>query len=160
MKKLFPFFLPVYLLATASLFSCGKINVYEKHASVPGFAWERTFKPEFRFENTSADSRYRIYLVVRHANAYRYSNLWVKLGITPKGDSTQTEEFNIPLTNDNQAWAGTGMDDIFTLRRELRFQKIRLDKNISNCTFTLEQVMRDNPLKHIMNIGLRIEKIP
>lgn len=134
--------------------------MYEKHAAIPGFAWNKTFKPEFAFENTSAQSRYRIFVVVRHSNAYRYSNLWVKLNITPKGDSTQSEEFNIPLTDNNEKWAGTGMDDIFELRRELRFQKIRLDKNISSCTFSLEQVMRDNPLKNIMNIGLRIEKLP
>jgi gliding motility-associated lipoprotein GldH len=134
--------------------------VYEKHASLPGFAWSKSFKPVFEFENTNAQSRYRVFAVIRHNNAYRYGNIWIKLGITPKGDSTQFEEFNIPLTQNNEKWAGTGMDDIFELRRELKFQKIRLDKNISSCSFSIEQIMRDNPLKNILNIGLRIEKIP
>lgn len=52
------------------------------------------------------------------------------------------------------------MDDIYELRRELKFQKIRLEKDISACTFSLEQIMRDDPLKNIMNVGLRIEKTP
>jgi gliding motility-associated lipoprotein GldH len=84
----------------------------------------------------------------------------VKLNITPKGDSTQSEEFNIPLTDNNEQWAGAGMDDIYELRRELKLRTIKLEKNISACTFSLEQVMRDNPLKHVINAGLRIEKTP
>lgn len=154
MKKIFLFLLP----ALAFLAGCGKINVYEKHADIPGFSWSKSFVPRFEFENTSAQSRYRIFLVVRHANAYKYGNLWVRLNITPKGDSTQSEDFNIALTRNNEEWAGTGMDDIFELRRELKFQKIKLDKNISECTFSLEQIMRDDPLKNILNVGLRIEK--
>jgi gliding motility-associated lipoprotein GldH len=149
-------FLPVFFIFTA----CNKINVYEKHANIPGFAWNKSFKPQFEFENTSTENRYRIFLVLRHTNAYRYNNIWVKLNITPKGDSTQSEEFNIPLTSNNEQWAGTGMDDIYELRRELKLRTIKLEKNISSCTFSLEQVMRDNPLKHIINAGLRIEKTP
>jgi gliding motility-associated lipoprotein GldH len=156
LKRSFLLLLPLFLFLAA----CNKINVYEKHAAIPGFSWSKTFAPQFEFENTSAQSRYRIFLVVRHTNAYKYGNLWVRLNITPKGDSTQSEEFNIALTRNNEQWAGTGMDDIYELRRELKFQKIRLEKDISACTFSLEQIMRDDPLKNIMNVGLRIEKKP
>jgi gliding motility-associated lipoprotein GldH len=146
-------------VALAGITACRKINVYEKHATIPSFAWNKNFIPKLHFENQSEQSRYQVFFVMRHTDAYPYNNIWIRLHFTPPGDSTQTEDFNIPLTRGNEKWAGVGMDDIFELRKELRFKKIRPVKNISACTFALEQIMRDNPLPHVMNVGLRIEKI-
>jgi hypothetical protein len=50
------------------------------------------------------------------------------------------------------------MDDIFEHRILLyrRPVKFRMQGNYS---VTLEQVMRENPLEEIMNVGIRLEKV-
>jgi gliding motility-associated lipoprotein GldH len=152
-----------WCLTTAFVFwlgACKKIDVYEKNAFIAGFRWEKSFKPNFQFENTDSQARYRFYAVIRHTNKYPYSNLWLRVGVQAPGDSLQTQDVELQLTRDNKEWAGAGMDDIFELRAPLRLDKIKFTRPTGQYRFTLEQIMRDNPLPQIMNIGLRIEKLP
>jgi gliding motility-associated lipoprotein GldH len=142
------------------LTGCKKIDVFEKHASIPAFKWAKSYAPEFNFENADSTTPYLFYVVVRHANAYRYSNLWVRIGAKAAGDSLQTQDLELPLTLNNQRWAGTGMDDVYEVRVPVYLDKIRFTRKTGAYTFSIRQIMREDPLPHIMNIGLRIEKIP
>jgi gliding motility-associated lipoprotein GldH len=53
------------------------------------------------------------------------------------------------------------MDDIFEHRIAftLDVQRFSFSKS-GDYTFSLEQIMRDDPLDNIMNVGIRIEKKP
>ena len=51
------------------------------------------------------------------------------------------------------------MDDIYDHRLPLTSSPIRLSKP-GEYIFTIQQIMREDPLKHIMDVGLRIEKKP
>ncbi|HEX2683910.1 MAG TPA: hypothetical protein VHL77_08250, partial [Ferruginibacter sp.] len=59
---------------------------------------------------------------------------------------------------DEAGWFGTGMDDIFEYRKLIQ-QRTRFTRP-GQYRFTLEQIMRDDPLENVMNVGLRIEKTP
>jgi len=77
---------------------------------------------------------------------------------TAPGDTaSSSQQFDLPLAS-TSAWTGTGMDDIFEHRILLyrRPVKFRMQGNYS---VTLEQVMRENPLEEIMNVGIRLEKV-
>ena len=50
------------------------------------------------------------------------------------------------------------MDDIYEHRVEIQ-QETRFT-HPGVYSFTLEQIMREDPLKHILNVGVRIEKAP
>ena len=56
-----------------------------------------------------------------------------------------------------QRWLGSGMDDIFEHRILINPQPRPLRKG--TYTFTLEQDMREDPLEHILNAGIRVEKV-
>ena len=60
------------------------------------------------------------------------------------------------MQNQNGEWIGTGMNDIWEVRYPL-FSNIRFTKQ-GSYSIRLQQTMRDNPLLHIMNAGIRIEK--
>jgi gliding motility-associated lipoprotein GldH len=59
----------------------------------------------------------------------------------------------------NNGWLGSGMDDIYYHRLPLTSSPIPLSKP-GQYIFTIQQIMREDPLKHIMDVGLRIEKKP
>jgi gliding motility-associated lipoprotein GldH len=94
--------------------------------------------------------------VLRHEDAYNYNNIWVNL--TVKGPTevvTVRREFI--LGNNRQGWLGSGMDDIFEHRISFSDKPAPLHKG--KYTFTLQQDMREDPLDHILNAGIRVEKV-
>lgn len=132
--------------------------MFEKNVAIPGHAWESSFAPRIGFTINDTASSYHIFIVIRHTDAYRYNNIWVKLKSTAPGDSIATvQQFNLPLATQNR-WTGTGMDDLFEHRILLYRHPVRFTRP-GAYTVTLEQVMRENPLPHVMNVGLRLEKV-
>lgn len=147
------------ILALVSVWaSCETIDLFEKNASVPGNAWDYGFKPEFRFEIKDTTVSYQVYFVLRHTDAYGYNNIWIKADMKGPLDSVWTSQrFDCPLAT-NDRWMGSAMDDLYEHRILLSPRPVRFPR-AGSYQFKLEQVMRDNPLQHVMNVGLRVEKI-
>ena len=125
---------------------------------IPEQVWYNTNKPSFTFIITDTAATYNVYIVLRHTDAYNYNNLWLTLGSQAPGDSIHSQNINIELGNDAKGWEGTGMDDIFEIRKNITPGPIPF-KKAGNYTFTIAQIMRENPLKHILNVGIRVEKV-
>jgi gliding motility-associated lipoprotein GldH len=153
------------LLAAYSLqlvaVSCTTADLYEKTASIPGHSWKSSFRPSFTFTIKDTASTYQLFLVLRHTDKYNFNNIWLNLTVKGPGKDSITIRIDKALANDEKGWLATGMDDIYEHRIELNNELA--DNNISfrkpgDYTFTLEQIMRQNPLNHVLNAGLRIEK--
>lgn len=132
--------------------------MFEKTLQIPEQVWYNTNKPSFTFIITDTAATYNVYIVLRHTDAYNYNNLWLTLGSQAPGDSIHSQNINIELGNDAKGWEGTGMDDIFEIRKNITPGPIPF-KKAGNYTFTITQIMRENPLKHILNVGIRVEKV-
>lgn len=148
---------PRILLGLCLLFTaCGPINTFEKNVPVPQHQWESSFKPTISFEVTDTVNAHNVYFVVRHKNAYGYNNIWVRVTVQQPADTaTRSQQYDIKLANDEKGWFGRGMDDIFEHRVLLfttRFNRA------GTYTFKLEHTMREDPLKHVMNVGMRVER--
>ena len=149
------------LLISYSLFfaSCiPSIDVFEKDIAIPQQQWRSSFKPEIIFQVTDTASSYNVYLVVRHGDAYNYNNIWIKASVQQPGDATiHSQRFNLALATNEKGWLGSAMDDIYEHR--VLVQPQTKFKKAGNYHFTLEQIMREDPLLHILNAGLRVEKV-
>jgi len=133
----------VVAIGQLSFTSCTHVDLFEKTVTLPGHKWDNTYKPSFKFNIKDTTSAYNLFIVLRHNDKYNYNNIYLNL-ITkqPGQDTTQKARYDlyehrIPLTPANQ---------------QFRFRKP------GDYTFTLEQIMRENPLKNVLNVGLRIEK--
>lgn len=135
-----------------------KIDVFEKNVEIPKHEWAWDYKPEISFVISDTVSSYNIYLSLRHTEAYEYRNIWLFVSSKLPGEPAfKKERFEIPLQNPDGSWiAATGMDDIWE-HRIILFKGIRF-KQQGTYSIQLEQNMRDNPLLHVMNAGIRIEK--
>jgi len=134
--------------------SCTNIDLYEKDVTVPGFKWKSNFKPEFTFNIKDTSTPYQLFLVLRHSEKYNYNNIWINLYSQPPGDTIHKAAFELQLAT-NEKWLGSGMDDIYEHRIKLTDPQY-LKAGIYH--FRIEQIMRDDPLENIMNVGLRVEK--
>jgi gliding motility-associated lipoprotein GldH len=139
------------------LSACMQTGLYEKITFMPAQEWEYAFQPEFKFEITDTASAYRLYFLFRHNNTYAFNNLWVSVDSQLPGDSViRTERFEFKLAS-GQKWLGTGMDDIFDHRILLYKEPVRFS-NPGTYTVRFRQDMRTDPLEHVLNAGLRLEK--
>jgi gliding motility-associated lipoprotein GldH len=150
-------FLFVFLILGASA-GCMKINQFERNVQIPSQEWHYAFQPEIRFDITDTTSLYNVYLTLRHTDKYAYSNIWLEIATQQPGDTTfQQERFEFGLQEAGGKWLGTGYADIWELRH-LLFPSIKLRKT-GTYTIRIRQIMRDEPLRHVMNVGIRVEKL-
>lgn len=148
----FLLFVPCILL----LSSCQTANLYEKVVAIPKQKWKSDYKPGFTFQITDTQSRYDIYIVLRHNEKYEFNNIWITLTYQLKGQAPANEQYELPLAN-NEGWLGTAMDDLYEHRIRITPQEGIVLK-AGEYNFTIGQMMRSDPLENILNVGLRIEK--
>ena len=148
------------LLALSVVFlnSCTTTGVFEKNVPIPGHNWESSFQPIIEFDLNDTSSTYGVYVVLRHTNEYNFNNLWVKASVKEPGSTEwKSQQYDLLLANNEKGWLGTGMDDIFE-HRVLVQPKTRFLKS-GKYQYRFQQIMREDPLQHVLNIGLRIEKV-
>jgi len=139
------------------LASCKQVNVYEKNTPIPHYKWQQHFAANGTFLIRDTLSAYNIYVVLRHTDAYQYNNIWLNIGLQAPGDTMFFQQVNLTLANDASGWEGTGMNDIWEVRKLLNGQPRRFIKN-GEYKFSITQIMRDDPLPGIMSAGLRVQK--
>lgn len=147
------------LLISAGWFSgCRTMDLYEKHIPIPQHEWKREMPllGSFTITDTSAD--YQLFLVLRHTDAYAFNNIWLNMGLQSPGDSMFIQKLNLSLGDDAQGWYGTGMNDIWEVRKPLTDRPRKFVRS-GTYKYSIQQIMRDNPLKEVMSAGIRVEKI-
>jgi gliding motility-associated lipoprotein GldH len=146
-------------LFTLVLASCKKIDLYEQVVAIPDHSWKSSFKPSFRFTIQDTTVPYNVFLILRHDEKYEFNNIWLRLNTGSGKDTTGSSvQYELPLAN-SEGWLSTNaMDDLY----EHRIQLTPKDQNFyfrnGEYQFTIEQIMRQDPLNHVLNVGLRIEK--
>ena len=156
LKRLFLFLVPCLLC----LASCTTIDLYEKTVSIPGHSWKNSFKPSFTFTIKDTSSPYQLFVVLRHNDKYSFNNIYLNLSTKQPGqDTAQVVRYDLRLATDNEGWLASGMDDIYEHRIPLTPVGGQFYfKKPGDYTFSLEQIMRENPLNNVLDVGLRIEK--
>jgi gliding motility-associated lipoprotein GldH len=144
----------IFLLFSMVLCSCNEVDLFEKNINIPNIKWQNNYNATGQFTIIDTNAIYKVYVVIRHTDAYLYNNIWLNIDLHAQGDTSNIQKINLSLGTDAQGWKGVGMNDIWEVRELIA--KIPLKKTTYN--FSIAQIMRDNPLLHIMNVGLRVEK--
>jgi len=144
------------LLLTLFITACNQSTVYSKYTTLPETGWEQSNKLNYDVEVTDNNTLNNIYLNVRHADAYPFSNLFVFLTTTYPNGKKSIDTLQCILANAKGEWIGDGAGDIFDnkilVTKNIRFQEV------GTYHFSFEQGMRVNPLPLIMDFGITIEK--
>lgn len=145
------------LLYLALLTACDRNVVFEKNVVIPDNKWEMNNIVKLEAEIKDTVSLNNIYINIRNAGGYQFSNLYLFLTTeTPKGDEAR-DTVELPLADERGKWLGDGSGDIWD-NRILFKRKFRFPQS-GTYHFELQQAMRMNPLPQIMDVGMRIEKV-
>lgn len=139
------------------LFSaCRKNVILSEYTKLPEEGWRTENKLKFSVDIVDNKPYHHVYLNVRHADSYPYSNLYVFLTTTYPNGKTTLDTLECVLANKKGEWVGDGAGDIWD-------HKILLKQNVlfpqtGKYVFSFEQGMRSNPLPLVMDFGMTIEK--
>ncbi len=99
---------------------------------------------------------YTLYLNLRHTGDYKYSNIFILIHqIGPDGKKTsERKEFTLALPDGE--WLGKSSGSLYS--HQMIFRKNYHFPQKGAYIFELEQNMRDNPLREVSDIGVRIEE--
>ena len=138
------------------LTSCDPARVYEENKDIPDNTWKQNTPIEFNVDINDTVSYHNMYVNVRNASGYNYSNLFLFIKTKlPKGEVT-IDTLECTLADASGKWLGDGLGDIWD--NQILFKKnIRFPQS-GSYKFEVEQAMRIDPLTSIMDVGLRIEK--
>lgn len=148
-------------LVLLSLNGCMPSAYYQKEVALKQFEWNYKEKPSFQFTITDTSAYYNLYFLIRHTEAYPFSNIWLLVHTKEPGDSvSELSRIEIPLAEQNGKWLGRGMGEIWEQRMPMtRNDAPMVFKKPGTYQIVLEQNMRVNPLPEVLQVGLRVEKI-
>jgi gliding motility-associated lipoprotein GldH len=148
-------FLAVAIVLSACNWTTG---VFEKNLTFENHEWPASVKPDIAFEITDTVSSYNIYIVLRHTDAYHFNNIYIRATVKEPGDPKgKTGDYDLQLATNDKGWIGTAMDDIYDARLLIQ-PKTKFGKS-GVYHITLDQLMREDPLKFVLSAGLRVERV-
>jgi len=151
---------PLLILAGCFvLASCNwSTGVFEKNLLFHNQEWPSSVKPDIAFEISDTSSLYNMYIVLRHTDAYHFNNIYIRATVKePGGGQGRTGDYDLQLATNGKGWIGTAMDDIYDAR--LLIQPKTRFRKAGTYHITLEQLMREDPLKSVLSAGLRVERV-
>ena len=153
MRKLFYIFLVLSFLT-----ACDTEVVYEKSIPVNTYGWKIADTLVYQIDIEDSAQRFDLSMAVRHRDVYDYTNLYVKIITKLPNGELKSELVSLPLCDESGKWLGKCAGDIC-------FSRILLLKRTyfplkGTYTFYIVHEMRQEKLKNILDIGLRLEKSP
>ncbi|MES2565375.1 MAG: gliding motility lipoprotein GldH [Bacteroidota bacterium] len=148
--------LSVFALVLTLLVSCNKNVVFSDYTKIPEEGWRMDNKLKFEVDIKDNNVLHNVFLNVRHADFYPYSNLFVFLTTTYPDGKSSIDTLECVFADKKGKWVGDGAGDLWDnkilLKKNLRFPQT------GKYTFSFEQGMRSDPLPLILDFGMTIEK--
>ncbi|MCA0430872.1 MAG: gliding motility lipoprotein GldH [Bacteroidetes bacterium] len=138
------------------LSACNKSVVYSKYITFKDNEWFAKDKAIFDVEISDNSNLNDISLMIRHADSYPFSNIFLFVTTKYPDGKTLTDTMEVVLANSKGEWQGNGAGDIFDLT-------VPIKKNVKfpqtgKYQFIFEQGMRQDPLQMMMDFGFEIKK--
>lgn len=139
-------------------FSCQQQAFYEENKSIPNRNWAYEHIPSFAVHIPDRDARYDVFVHLRHTSGYQYANLF--LLVHEKGPRLKDTAFRheMKLAELDGRWTGKGAGNLF--ENEILVKKNFAFPDTGIYHFGVEQNMRENPLKGVSDVGIKLIKRP
>ena len=151
----FLFFL-LLIFYSIGINSCDNSRVFEENKKIEKNNWNQDDPLVFLVNMHDTVSPHNVYLNVRNAGFYPFSNLFLFINTHFPQGQIDRDTVEITLASPDGKWVGDGLGDIYDNRilfhRNVRFPQA------GEYRFEILHAMRVNPLPGIMDAGIRIVK--
>lgn len=158
MKRALNYLFPaLMLLLLLSGSGCTDPNaVIDQNTEIVNNNWAYTNKIKYSVKIDNEQQAYNLYLNLRVTGDYKYANIFLLIHRTDPDKKTAAVRYEFRLANPDGEWLGQGSGNLYSYQTPFLLNYKFPAKG--TYTFQIEQNMRDNPLKEISDVGLRVEK--
>ncbi|MFO8236068.1 MAG: gliding motility lipoprotein GldH [Bacteroidales bacterium] len=147
----------ITVLATLLIvYSCNPDRIYNESTDLKNAKWDTSNVLSYRFNIEDTINAHHVFFYVRHTSEYQYQNLYLFVETTSPEGFTVKDTLELMLANDKGQWYGKGWGDVFEVSVPYK-EYVRFPKS-GTYTIDIQQGMRANPLKHVTDFGIQIEK--
>lgn len=143
------------ILFSFMITACADNAVIDTNFAISNHNWSYIKKVKVPVIITNVSKKYNLYINLRHTADYKYSNIFVLIHQTGLDKKRTTLRKEFQLAYPDGEWLGSGSGNIYSY--QLPFQENYTFPKAGTYTFEFEQNMRDNPLRQVTDVGLRIE---
>jgi len=136
--------------------SCDRNKVYDDFVKIDDNVWNNKNIIKFEFEIEDTTSLHNVFINVRHANHYKYNNLWLFVKSSAPNGMTEIDTVECVLADKSGKWSGDGLGDIWDKQIPWKLG-VRFPVK-GKYIVEYEQGMRSDNIEGIMDLGLRVEK--
>ncbi len=136
--------------------SCSRDTIYHTFHTLPLKGWERDSILNFEFEIDSVSTQCGIDIDLNYNGEYPYSNLYLFVSISDTLKELFADTINIQLADKYGKWLGDGWGT--TYQQRVEYKRDYNFKQEGLYYITIKQGMRDNPIRSIERVGLRINR--
>lgn len=137
-------------------FSCDSNGIFEQNLQIRNNIWNLSDSLQFQTAMQDTINPYNILFNVRTSYKYPYSNLFVFIKTIAPNGNFLIDTLEIIISDPTGKTIGKGLGDIAFL--QVYYKKNVQFPHSGIYTFQIQHAMREENLKGILDIGLRIEK--
>lgn len=150
----------VFLLAIGTVLlgtGCSDPNaVIDNNTVIPNNNWSYVNKIKSRVTVMDETVPYNLYMNLRVTADYKYANLFVLIKQVSPDKQAHSTRYEFKLANADGEWLGDGSGSIYSYQVPFKTAYKFPAKGVY--TFEIEQNMRDNPLREVTDVGIRVER--
>lgn len=135
--------------------SCSNREVFSEFRSFPQGKWDQQEALRFEVPVKDVSAHYDIFFEIRNNNEYPFRNIWLFVNYQTPRKELRSDTLQVELADAYGKWYGKGLS-LFTYSFPYELNVQYSDTGIY--TYTVFQGMRENPLKGISDVGLKILK--
>ena len=147
--------LTIFLAVAAVLQGCTDNAIIDVNHEISNRRWSYIKKVSIPVKIEDNSKAYNVYMNLRHTADYRYSNIFVLIHQRSPDGKKVTERKEFQLAYPDGEWLGSGSGNLYTY--QLLFKERYRFPSPGTYIFEFEQNMRDNPLREVRDVGLRVE---
>lgn len=145
------------ILFSALFISCQKGTIYDHSERIPSSGWSQ-YESLCFYDSLpdNAPESFKIRLNLRHNPNYPYKNLRLYVRTTLPNNVIRLDTVDWKLCNNEGKWLGSGWGSLYSLEYNLPDLKIKKHGKFRWVRFDISQAMKDNNLRGIEDIGVRL----
>lgn len=135
--------------------SCSNDSIYDQYQTIGQTSWEKNKEYYFTFMVDDISVPYDVALSVRNNNRYPYQNLWIFCNEEQPIGPLKKDTIECLLADEYGKWFGHG---ISLFQSSYIIHSHYLFPHTGQYTISIQQGMRDENLRGIQEIGLRVAR--
>jgi gliding motility-associated lipoprotein GldH len=145
----------IFISMFSGVTSCSHKEIYFEYHSFANDKWNRDEPAVFEVKIEDNSQPCDVSIELRNNDEYPFSNIWLFVDYKTPAGNMRSDTVGVEMADIYGKWYGKGLS-LYSL--SIPYQNATLFPDTGIYVYSIRQGMRENPLKGISDIGLKVSK--